>query len=166
MSINRKFPFALVFMLSSTAQAGDRTVLEPLNQQVALAGTLYEVHGYGPPGYGENKKVDTPITYWVLALPNPVNTVCTPERPEWIADDCKETNQLKLFFPDPPAGVKLEIKAKSMRNRKVVATGILHRADTAGEITPIYMDIVQLRLVRSWPKNTTRPARSEKMHHR
>jgi hypothetical protein len=36
-------------------RAGGHAILEPLDQGVALAGELGEVHGYGPPGYGENK---------------------------------------------------------------------------------------------------------------
>jgi len=139
-------------MLGSLLRAGGQTVLEPLNQPVALAGELREVHGYGPPGYGENKKVDTPITYWVLELPNLVNTVCTPEKPQWEAEDCKATKQLKLFFPTLPANNGLELKAKAMKGRRVIATGILHRADTVGEITPIYMDVAKLQPVQTSAK--------------
>jgi hypothetical protein len=150
MTGSRKSTLVLtIIMLGSLLRAGGQTVLEPLNQQVALAGELREVHGYGPPGYGENKKVDTPITYWVLELPNPVNTVCTPEKPQWEAEDCKATKQLKLFFPTLPANNGLELKAKAMKGRRVIATGILHRADTMGEITPIYMDVAELQPVQT-----------------
>ena len=153
MTGSRKSTLVLtIIMLGSLLRAGGQTVLEPLNQQVALAGELREVHGYGPPGYGENKKVDTPITYWVLELPNPVNTVCTPEKPQWEAEDCKATKQLKLFFPTLPANNGLELKAKAMKGRRVIATGILHRADTMGEITPIYMDVAELQPVQTSPK--------------
>jgi len=117
-----------------------------------LAGELREVHGYGPPGYGENKKVDKPITYWVLELPNPVNSICKPEKPEWAAEDCQATKRLKLFFPTQPANNGLELKAKAMKGRRVLATGILHRADTVGEITPIYMNVAELQPVQAPPK--------------
>jgi hypothetical protein len=134
-------------------RAVGQTVLEPLDKQVALAGELREVHGYGPPGYGENKKVDKPITYWVLELPNPVNTVCTPEKPQWVAEDCKAAKQLKLFFPTLPVNNGLELRAKAMKGHRVIATGVLHRADTMGEITPIYMDVAELQPVQTPPKS-------------
>lgn len=147
-----KSTLVLTIMLGSLLRAGGQTVLEPENQQVALAGELREVHGYGPPGYGETKKVDTPITYWVLDLPNLVNTICKPEKPEWAAEDCKATKQLKLFFPTLPAKNGLELKAKAMKGRRVLVTGILHRADTVGEITPIYMNVAELQPVQAPPK--------------
>ena len=152
MTGSRKTLFLLAVLLGTISRAGGQTVLEPLNKQVALAGELREVHGYGPPGYGENKKMDRPITYWVIELPNPVNTVCTPEKPEWAAEDCKATKRLKLFFPTLPANNGLELKAKAMKGRRVLATGILHRADTMGEITPIYMDVAELQPIQTPPK--------------
>jgi hypothetical protein len=139
-------------MLCATVRAGGQTVLEPLNKEVTLAGELREVHGYGPPGYGENKKVDTPITYLVLELPKPVNVACTPEKPEWKADDCKATKRLKLFFPTLPANDALEPKARAMRGHRVLATGVLHRSSMAGEITPIFMNVTGLRLAEPSPK--------------
>ena len=149
---SRKTLFLLAIMVGAIFQASGQTVLEPLNREVALAGELREVHGYGPPGYGENKKVDTPITYWVLELPNLVNTVCTPEKPAWEAEDCKATKRLKLFFPTLPANNGLEHKAKAMRGQRVLATGVLHRSDTVGEITPIYMNVTELQPVHAAPK--------------
>jgi hypothetical protein len=141
----------LVFVLFGTSQVGGQTVMEPVDQQVALAGKLRYVHGYGPPGYGEDKKVDAPISYWILELPNPVNTICTPEKPKWKDDDCRATKKLKLFFPTLPANNGLELKAKAMNGRRVIATGVLHRADTMGEITPIYMDVAEIGPVRTPP---------------
>jgi hypothetical protein len=141
----RKTFFPLAIVLAAIVGAGGQTVLEPLNRQVALAGELREVHGYGPPGYGENKEMDERIVYWVLELPNVVNTECEPEKPEWRAADCQATKRLKLFFPSLPGNSGLELKAKSMKGHRVIATGILHRSDTRGEITPIYMDVTELQ---------------------
>jgi hypothetical protein len=152
MSRNCNLILTLAVMLSAILRAGGQTILEPLDQEVALAGELREVHGYGPPGYGENKKVDRPIIYWVLDLPSPVNTVCTPEKPQWEADDCKATKRLRLFFPTLPANNGLEGKAKAMRGQRVLATGVLHRSDTVGEITPIYMNVTELQPIHAVPK--------------
>jgi hypothetical protein len=152
MTASCKSVLVLAFMLCAMVRANGQAIVEPLNREVALAGELRKVHGYGPPGYGETKKVDTPITYWVLELPNPVNIVCTPEKPQWASDDCKATKRLKLFFPTSPADNEVVRKAIIMKGHRVIATGILHRADTVGEITPIYMDVTQLQPVQPSPK--------------
>ena len=149
MSVSPSSILVSALLLCSILRVAGQTVLEPLNQRVALAGELLEVHGYGPPGYGESKKVDKPITYWVLELPNPVNTVCTPEKPQWTAEDCKATKKLKLFFPTLSANNGLELRAKAMKSHRVIATGILHRADTMGEITSIYMVVTELQPVQA-----------------
>lgn len=151
--MGRRPNWTLMFavIVCAALRAGGQIILEPQNKEVALAGRLREVHEYGPPGYGENKKVDTPITYWLLQLPNSVNTVCTPEKPQWEADDCKATKRLKLFFPTLPANNGLERKATAMRGRQVLATGVLHRSDTVGEITPIYMNVTELQPVQAAP---------------
>jgi hypothetical protein len=151
-SRSRNAVLVLTVILCAMLRAGGQTILEPLNQEVALAGELREIHGYGPPGYGENKRVDAPIVYWILELPNSVNVVCTPEKPQWEAVDCKATKQLKLFFPTSPANNGLELKAKAMKGHRVIATGVLHRSDTVGEITPIYMSVVELQPVQTSPK--------------
>jgi hypothetical protein len=56
-----KWIIMFTIVLGSAWRIGSQTILEPLNRQVALAGELRKVHGYGPPGYGENKRVDSPI---------------------------------------------------------------------------------------------------------
>ncbi len=56
------------------------------------------------------------------------------------------------IFPTLPANNGLELKAKAMKGRRVLVTGILHRADTVGEITPIYMNVAELKPVQAPPK--------------
>ncbi len=152
MTASCKSYLVLAFLLSSILVAGGQTVRAPVNRKIALAGEIREVHGYGPPGYGENKKTDVPITYWVLELPNPINVSCAPEKPQWSSDDCRATMRLRLFFPTSPADNELERQAKAMKGHRVFATGILHRSDAVGEITPIYMDVTELQPVESSPK--------------
>lgn len=129
-------------------RASGQAIVEPLNREVALAGEIKKVHGYGPPGYGEDKKTDARITYWVLDIPNAINVLCTPEKTEWASVDCKATKRLRLFFPTLPADNGLELKAKAMKEQKAVVTGILHRQDTLGQMTPIYMSVTKLQPVQ------------------
>ena len=107
--------FVAASCLASNAQA----IIEPQNREVALAGEVKEVHGYGPPGYGENKKTDAHITYWVIELPNPINVLCTPEKPEWAADDCKAAQRLRLVFP-----IYLQTTVLSSRSRRCGTVGL------------------------------------------
>ncbi len=144
-----KLNLLLVFFFCAILRVSAQTIVEPLETEVALAGEIREVHGYGPPGYGENKKIDARITYWVLELPTLVNSLCTPEKPEWQSVDCKATKRLRLFFPISPADNGLERKAKALMGHKAVLTGILHRQDTLGQITPIYMNVTELKPVQS-----------------
>ncbi len=144
-SIWRKILF--VYLLSVVGQAWGQVIVVPESRELALAGVITEVHGYGPPGYGENKKTDSRITYWILELQTAITTPCTPERPEWAAMDCKAAKRLKLFFPIPPEGNDLEHVAKTMKDHRVLITGIVHRRDTLGEITPIYMNVTNIQAV-------------------
>ena len=118
----------LILLLCVISGAGGQAIVTPLDKEVALAGEIRRVHGYGPPGYGEDKKQDARITYWSLELVNPINVPCTPEKPEWVSDDCRATQELRLFFPSLPANNGLELKAKAMLGHKVIVTGILRRS--------------------------------------
>jgi len=141
-----------VLLAGTLPRAACQYVFAPENKEVALAGEIRMVHGYGPPGYGEDKKHDSRITYWVLRLPKAINVPCTPERPEWAKEDCRGTGQLRLFFPTLPTDMELESKAKKMQGREVLVTGILHRSDTVGEITPIYMNVIDVQPAEVSPK--------------
>jgi hypothetical protein len=126
-------------------QARGQVTIEPMDREVLLTGVIKQVHGYGPPGYGEDKKRDARITYWIIELAKPINVACTPEKPEWASEDCRSTNRLKLFFPTSPPDNGLERKARTMQGQKIFVAGVLHRKDTAGEITPIYMNVTEVR---------------------
>ena len=78
-------------------------------------------------------------------MPTPVNVSCAPEKPEWASVDCRATKRLKLFFPASSSDNAIELKAKAMKGRKAIVRGTLHRADTVGEITPIYMDVKEIQ---------------------
>ena len=110
--------------------------MEHADRPIALNGRIREIHGYGPPGYGEEPKTDAKVTYLIIELPKPINISCTSERPEWASIDCAAAKRLKLFFPSS-SGDELELAAKKMIGRRVVLTGSLKRAETAGEMTPI-----------------------------
>ncbi|MDR5727178.1 MAG: hypothetical protein RB191_06895 [Terriglobia bacterium] len=143
-----KLNFILVLLLGSTLQTVGQAILQPLDKQVVFVGVVREIHGYGPPGYGEDKKTDSPIIYWVLELPAPINTLCTPERPEWASTDCRATKRLRLFFPTSSSNSDLEVKVRAMKGHRARIGGMLQRQDTAGEITPIYMNVTEAQLVQ------------------
>ena len=145
MSTRAKLNLILLCLFCTLWEADAQTIVEPLGREVALAGEIKEVRGYGPPGYGEDKKKDKPIIYWVVELPNPIDVLCTPEKPEWSSTDCKATKRLRLIFPILPEGNDLELKVKAMKGRQAIVSGVLHRQDTVGEMTPIYMDVTDVQ---------------------
>jgi len=134
--------FVLAFgMMALSRQAGGQTALEPEGKPVALTGRISLVRGYGPPGWGEDPKHDARIVYWVIDLPTAINTPCEPERPERTASDCQSAKRLRLLIEGHD---RLLAEAKATQGRRAIVTGILHRQDTAGEITPIFMDVTSI----------------------
>lgn len=148
--ISRSGFFALALLLFVTpAKSAQSAIIVPEDHVAALAGVIKLVHGYGPPGYGEDKQTDRRITYWVLDVPTAVNTPCKPDRREWRAIQCASTKRLRLFFPTFPLDNGLELEAKKLEGHRVVVSGVVHRADTLGEITPIYMNVTEVQPVQS-----------------
>ena len=69
---------------------------------------------------------------------------CTPSSPQNSKYECESAKRMKLFF-DGLALKKLdELPAAKWKDRQVIVVGKLHRADTAGEMTPIYMDVTSI----------------------
>jgi len=139
---------ALAFCVASVVPcAAQKPRLEPTDRAVALAGTLSIERGYGPPGYGEDKRTDARLSYWALKLTFEVTTDCTAQTPDLWSIQCSPTHLLRLFFPVNPEGNELIEKARSLRGRKVLATGILHRRSAMAETTPVYMDVVNISMI-------------------
>jgi hypothetical protein len=132
----------LAFVMTALVQqSGGQAVLKPEGKPVILTGKISFVHGYGPPGWGEDPKHDVRIVYWVIDLPTAINTPCEPERPEWAASDCQSAKRLRLLIEGHN---QLLAEAKAMQGRRATVTGVLHRQDTAGEMTPIFMDVTDI----------------------
>jgi hypothetical protein len=134
----RLFIFAI---LALQAHAEQGALIKPEDTELALTGKISFVHGYGPPGWGEDPKHDARIVYWIIDLPAQINTPCTPERPEWAALDCQATKSLRLIVE---GNKRLVAEAKSVQGRIATVKGTLHRQDTAGEITPIFMQVIAI----------------------
>lgn len=132
-----------------------QAIMEPTDHPVSLDGVLRIVHGFGAPGYGEDKKVDARISYWALDLPFKVNIACTPSRPDFADIECGATSRLRLFFPVSPSDNDLESKAKRLRGHKATVTGVLHRRVSMYQITPVYMDIADIAAAPSHAGSST-----------
>jgi len=144
---------ALLFVVLPKALLSqqERPLMEPTDREVALAGVLHEVRGYGPPGYGETKNVDVRIRYWALDLPETITLACEPDKPEWASIQCQAVRRIRLFLPLPPEGDRLGQVAKKFDGKRVVATGVLRRRATMAEITPIYMNVTNIALAKTSP---------------
>lgn len=146
----RTLLLALIIAFSGFQTAFAQVVIEPSDRSVSLTGVINEIHDYGPPGYGENKKTDPPVTYLAIELARPINIPCTPERPEWKSVDCAATKRLKLFFPSSDGSARqLELSAKQTKGRRVVITGTLKRQNTAGEYTPIILNVMAINAAKN-----------------
>jgi hypothetical protein len=129
----------------STVPAFSQQVIKPEDQDTSLQGTIRLIHGFGPPSYGEDSKHDVRVTYWALQLPIPVNTPCTPTKPEYAKNECGSAKQLKLFFYGLELTKLTDLPAAKWKDQLVIVRGKLHRADTAGEMTPIYVDVSEIQ---------------------
>jgi hypothetical protein len=122
----------LAFVICGRAQS----IRRHENQPILLNGTIRLVHGFGPPGYGETPKRDAHVTYWAIETARPV--VAIPDQKDF---DCTPTKRLKLFFPGLELQSLMKLPAAKWKNRQVTIKGKIHCADTAGEMTLIYMDV-------------------------
>jgi hypothetical protein len=129
--------------LSSVASiaANSQQLTKPENQVITLQGTIRLIHGFGPPGYGESPKHDTHVTYWAIETTLPVAAI--PDQKDF---DCIPTKRLKLFFPGLEQPL-MKLPAAKWKDQRVAIKGNIHCADTAGEMTSIYMDVDSIGLV-------------------
>jgi hypothetical protein len=88
----------VVSLLTTAVPAFSQQIIKPEDQYISLQGTIRLIHGFGPPGYGEDPKHDAHIIYWALEVPSSVNVPCTPTKPEEAQVECGAAKRLKLFF--------------------------------------------------------------------
>jgi hypothetical protein len=145
---------ATAFLLSvTTVPTFSQQIIKPEDKDISLQGKIRLIHGFGPPGYGEDPKHDVHVSYWALEVPSPVNVPCTPTKPEYAKDECGPAKRLNLFFNGLELTKLTDLPAAKWKDHQVIVRGKLHRADTAGEMTPIYMDVSQIQ--GSTPTATT-----------
>jgi hypothetical protein len=127
-------------VLSSQGRAFAQQLIKPEGQETTIQGTIRLIHGYGPPGYGEDPKHDAHVSYWALEVFVPVNTPCTDSE-----FGCDPAKRLKLFFPNMALVGLSDLPAAKWKDHAVIIHGKLHHADTAGEMTPIYIDVTNIQ---------------------
>ena len=138
--------------LLATVHAQPHQVMKPEDQNMSLKGTIRLIHDFGPPGYGEDPKHDAHVSYWVLEVVPAVNVPCHPGKSEHIKYVCESASRLNIFF-DGMALYRLnDLPAAKWKNRRVIAQGKLHRADTEGEMTPIYITVSQIQSLNAAKK--------------
>ena len=140
----------LLLLLSTASLAYTQTphqFVEPEDRDISIEGLVRLIHGYGPPGYGEDPRHDVRVSYWVLETPIPINTPCLPEKAEF-AGNCSGAKRMKLFFQGLELKPLNELPAAKWKDKPVVVRGKIHRADTAGEMTVIYMDVSDIKPAR------------------
>jgi len=145
-----KTPAILLMVLCALRAANAQEIMEPADKPITMTGALRQLHGYGPPGWGETRKIDSRFTYLVIKLAKPVNIPCTSERPEWKLVECRSTKELELFFSSDSAD-ELELKAKKLIGRKVLVTGMLQRQIAPAEMTAIYIEVTAIQTSTGGP---------------
>ena len=130
-------------LFTALANCGQAQNLQrPENQPTSLDGTIRLVHDFGPPGYGETPKRDAHVTYWAIETVRPV--VAIPGQKDF---DCIPTKRLKLFFSGLELQPLMKLPAAKWKDQTVTINGTIHCADTAGEMTSIYMGVASIGAV-------------------
>jgi hypothetical protein len=132
--------WALLIAIVNCGRA--QNIQKPENQLISLDGTIRLVHAFGPPGYGETPKRDAHVTYWAIETKQPVAAI-----PNQTDFDCTPAKRLKLFFAGLELLPLMKLPAAKWRDQRVMIEGKIHCADTAGEMTPIYMDVDSIAAV-------------------
>jgi hypothetical protein len=132
--------FVLSLAIANCGRA--QNISKPENQRISFDGTIRLAHGFGPPGYGETPKADAHVTYWTIETVRPLAAI--PDRKDF---DCIPTKRLKLFFPGLVLRSLMELPAAKWKDQRVTIMGKIHGADTAGEMTSIYMDVNKIQAV-------------------
>jgi hypothetical protein len=127
---------AWVLSLAIANHGQAQNIRKPENQPISLNGTIRLVHGFGPPGYGETPKRDAHVTYWAIETVRPLTAI--PNQDDF---DCIPTKRMKLFFSGLELQPLMKLPAARWKDQRVTIKGKIHCADTAGEMTSIYMDV-------------------------
>ena len=134
-------------LLYSLPLQAQQATIEPTDRTVAIAGMMRMVHGYGPPGYGEDHRRDLKVSYLALQLSFRVTTTCTPQLAELQNIQCGSTDVLRLVFPIDAGAVDLRKKARLLEGHKVLVTGVLHRQESMADYTKVYMDVAEVSTI-------------------
>lgn len=139
--------FILLIGIGCCSVFAAQAVVEPEDQPLTLTGTLKMAYGYGPPGYGlinSSKDQDMKISYWVLELPFEITLGCVRDNPDFVDTQCGPTKRLRLFYSASPDKSSFESKTKTLINHKVTVKGTLHRRTRMIEMTPVYMNVLDM----------------------
>lgn len=121
-----------------------QNLVEPENQRISLEGTIRLLHGFGPPGYGETPNRDARVTYWAIETSRPVKAI-----PAQTDFDCVPTKRMKLFFPRLELQPVMKLPTAKWKDQRVTIRGENHCADTAGEMTSVYMDVNSIEAAKA-----------------
>ena len=127
---------AAIMLVAVAGMARAQDIHKPENQTVSLQGTIRLIHGFGPPGYGETPKSDAHVSYWAIETAHRV--VAIPAQNDF---DCIPAKRMNLFFPGMALQPLIKLPAAKWKDQAVTITGKIHCADTAGEMTSLYMDV-------------------------
>ena len=131
---------ALFALVTSSVSAQWGSQLEPTDRPVALSGVLRIVRGFGPPGWGESKREDSQMSYWVIDVFKRVRVKC----PQYLLEQrdplCAGTKRLRLVVVSD----ELRAVAGRLSGKRVVAHGFLRLQKSVEEMTPVYMEVIEL----------------------
>lgn len=98
-------------------------------EQVTLRGRLVYEPAFGPPGFGENPRVDERRIVPFLLLNRPID-ICRGRPSEFSSDPVPSVRRVQVIFPHVRP-----------RRREGLFTGYLSRGDNPFHLTPIILSV-------------------------
>lgn len=129
--------------LITAACAFAQDIRKPEKQTISLDGVIRLVHGFGPLGYGETPRHDAHVTYWAVETARPVVAIAAQKD-----FDCLPAKRLNLFFAGLEDEPLMKRPPAKWKDQHVTITGKIHCADTAGEMTSLYMDVDRIEAAK------------------
>ncbi len=117
---------------------------------VQLEGNLVMEAKYGPPGYGENPKVDKKVSVPILVLSEPISVRGDPDS-EINTESFEGVKKIQLAVE--------EKFRKDLIGKQVVVKGSLFRGHTGHHYTTLVMNVTEIRqapVMRRTPGTTQR----------
>lgn len=141
--------FASLCVSAVGAYGGD-AVLATGAAQTTICGVLRDETRWGPPGFGEHPKTDSKFTVWIVSLRKPVVVDFGKD----IGQSAQRTKLGEIELSIDPSNQVLNLYLEQLDHNIVVAFGRLWTGTSQGDVTPVVLELLDLRRIKAGSHGT------------